>query len=408
MNLKKYLSANIVVILLMFTFFVGAFSQYIRIVAHKSNDYWVYYRTAKRLDDNNIQEIYTRKDGALPFRYSPATLMLFSWMSTQNEITYRKIWLGLQALFILASLGLLYKTLLLLDSPAPRSCVTFSFLILYRYFLDALYCGQIVGFILFAFTLGLFFWVKNEKHHSNQALLFLLGLKIVPGFMIMINLVSSKTWKEVMRLLWNLFLTILVVHLIYFCWFIFKFGTKNIGEFLPLFKSWIKIVLADQDYFDGSTSKSQALRGVMLRLFGANEIVESIWKLTSVTALIGLFIYWFKLNMTSAKTRVYAYSLGVLAYVLIMPQSLPYQIFKLLIPLTFIINAFMSSHKKIIGLFLFFTVLFCSVATADLLGHRLADFIQYLSLPFYTFIFMGIVLLIEINDYKKVDASLAK
>ena len=187
MNLKK----NIVFILLIVSFFAGVVSQFIRIKGHKENDHWVYYRTAQRIENKDLHNIYTRADGALPFRYSPATLMVFSWMANYDEITSRKIWLVVQSLFILISLGILYQILLKINSPVALNSITFSFLLFYRYFLDSLYCGQISGTIFFAFSLGLYYWIIGQEKKSNKTLLFLFMIKIIPGFLVMINLLMS-------------------------------------------------------------------------------------------------------------------------------------------------------------------------------------------------------------------------
>lgn len=396
MNFKNYLNKYSVLFLLVFSFVAGTVSQYVRIKDHKENDHWVYFRTAKRIEAQNIKEIYSLKDGALPFRYQPTTMMLFSGMANFDEVSSRKIWLVTQSLFILGSLYLLYLVLIKIESPSPLNSIAFSFFLFYRYFLDALYCGQIAGIFFFSFALALFFFVHGRKNSSNQALLFLFMLKIVPVILVMINFWNSKSWKEFLKLILHLTLVIFAIHGIYFLWFVFKFGTNNIYEFLPTFKSWMNIVLADKDYFDGSTPKSQALRGVILRLFGSSELSETAWKATSLIGFLSLLIFWGKLKMSSLKVKAYAFSLGILAFVLVMPQSLPYQIFLILIPVVFIMSEYLTSFKKTFLLVLFCFSVFCTFATRDLVGFNKAELVQYYSLPFFTFIIIGILIIKEI------------
>lgn len=392
-DFKKYVTIFIFILF----FLTGTISQYIRIKEHKQNDHWVYYRTAKRIDARDVAEIYSLKDGAFPFRYSPPTLMLFSWMSYFSEINSRRIWLIAQSLFILASFPFLYRLLLLINSPSPIYAISFSFFLFYRYFLDSLYCGQVSGMVFFTFVFGLYFWAKEKKSISNLGILFLASLKIVPGFMFAINFLTVKTKKEFFSLIAKLALAALLILLIYFIWFIAKFGFSNIEYFSSMFKAWIVIALSDKDYFDGSTSKSQALRAVLLRIFGESSNTEIVWKITSIISLLSLYLYWYKLKMDSIKVRIYSYLLGILSFVLLMPESLPYQYFKLLIPSIFIMNEFFVSPRKEYKAVLLFILIFCSLSTADLTGHYWADNVQSYSLPFIASLLIGHLLIREIS-----------
>lgn len=397
MTLKTETKKAITLFAFFLFFLAGVFSQYIRVNEHKQNDHWVYYRTAKRIDAKNVAEIYSLKDGAFPFRYSPPTLMLFSWMSFFSEINSRRVWLIIQSLFILASFPLIYRILLLINSPAPIYSIAFSFFLFYRYFLDSLYCGQVSGIVFFSFVFGLYFWVKDQKTLSNIGLLFLGALKIVPAFMLAINFLNTKTKKEFLSLVTKLLLVIFLILLLYFVWFLAKFGFSNVESFFSMFKTWITITLADRDYFDGSTSKSQALRGFLLRIFGENNKTEIAWKITSMISLLSLYFYWYKLKMDSIKIRIYSYLLGILSFVLFMPESLPYQYFKLLIPSIFIMNEFLVSSRKEYKAVLLFILVFCTLSTADLTGHYWADHVQSLSLPFLASLMMGYLLIREIS-----------
>lgn len=403
MKFKEYLQKYLVISILLLTFLAGVFSQYIRIKGHKENDHWVYYRTAQRIDNGDIKEIYSLKDGALPFRYLPPTMILFSWMSNFEEATSRKIWLVVQSLFFALSFLTLYRVLVIIDSPSPINSITLSFIMFFRYFIDALYCGQIAGMFFFAFSLALYFWIKDKKNLSNQALLFLFFIKIIPGFVILINFIKSKNIKELLKQIFYLILAVLIIHGVYFLWFLMKFGINNTPEIVPLFKNWLQMVQADKDYFDGSTAKNQALRGVLLRLIGSGEQTELLWKTLSVTSLFSLFYFWCKIKMNLLLVKVYAFSLGILLFVLLMPQSLPYQLLKVLIPTLFIVSEFFNKDKRKFKIPLLLVILFCSLATTDLIGFYLAEKLQYYSLPFVSFLLIGFLLINEIVTLERAD-----
>jgi len=110
-------------------------------------------------------------------------------------------------------------------------------------------------------------------------------------------------------------IVLVFIHLVFVLWLESKMDSMSISTYKSLFQNWITVMFADRHYFDGSTAKSQALRGVLLRLFGRNEHTELIWKVIVLVSLTSLVLFWIKLRTKSLNFKVESYLLGVIAFV---------------------------------------------------------------------------------------------
>jgi len=131
----------------------------------------------------------------------------------------------------------------------------------------------------------------------------------------------------------------------------------------------------------------------MLRLLGNREFTESVWKLVSGMYLASLIVLWFKVRPVALKYRVYSYLIGVISFVMLMPESLPYQFFKLLIPVIFLMDEFFVSKDRFLQFLIGYILIFCSLSSTDLTGHNWADTVQFYSLPFLAILMMLFYLL---------------
>lgn len=156
---KKSLIFFILAILLLLA---GTFIQFKKSEKSTNNDFRVYYKTSVRLQNGEWSEIYTRNDGAFPFRYVPYTLPAFSWIAHFSEPTARKIWVLLQSLCFAIGFYFLYQSLLFIDSPHPLLGMSLSFLLTFRQFMDALYSGQVAGILFLSFCLGLYYYLRGR------------------------------------------------------------------------------------------------------------------------------------------------------------------------------------------------------------------------------------------------------
>jgi hypothetical protein len=163
-------------------------------------------------------------------------------------------------------------------------------------------------------------------------------------------------------------------------------------------KGWVSILGNDGGYFDASTEKSQALRSLFLRLWGAGETTERLW-LAVTTVLIALMgaLLWMKRKDDHPRSLALQYAWAPWAFVMFMPQSLPYAWVHLAIPLALLWGSALQTHEKETDfwgpLYLIFFALTSSFPGTDIIGWENAKRIGAWSLPTWTLIAMAFPLL---------------
>jgi hypothetical protein len=361
----------------------GTAVQFKKTEKAKYNDFHVYYKTSQRIANKDWEHIYTRDDGAMPYRYVPYSLMEISWLAQYPEVLARKIWLIIQATCFTAGLYFLYLSLVELKSPWALQAVCFSFMMTFRYYIDSLYCGQVAGLIFFCFSLGLYFFLRKKSQSNGVANFFPTSLKIIPGLQLIHAFIKAPGFKHKLKLLLVCFTIFLVFNIGCYFW-LMKFSPEipTMDLFLNLWKKWLEITLADGDYFDGRTAKSQALRGVLLRVLGVGISTETVWKICFVLGLILVFINWSFKKGNTLYQDASSYTLGILSFIIFMPESLPYQIMKVIIPLAVLLSHPKIKTSKLYKLTVAGFIMFMSLPTSDLIGKANAEWVQAMSFPF--------------------------
>jgi hypothetical protein len=377
---------------------VAAFSQFIKIKGHKENDHLVYYRTALRLNQNDYKNIYTLKDGAFPFQYAPSTLFIFKPLSYFSETQSRKIWIIVQSIFFFAGLIILSWILKILGSANSWKVLFFSTLILYRYYLDSLFCGQISGLMFFIFTCSLYFHLKNKYFGSIMFVFWNSLFKILPAVYLLAYIDDMKSFRRFTKIL------LIVIFISSLPVLIILFRDPYLGNYFSLLhKEWLKIILENQQYFDGSTIKNQSLRGFLLRLIGQKPMTDYIWKFSLFILTVKILIIKSYGHFESAKNKIIFFIITILFFEIVMPENLPYQMLNMLIPVAFMIQELISNRGKLNAYFLISFCLFNSLSSVDLVGHYISNAVQLYSIP----LFLNIILLFYFSKRILSSPSLA-
>lgn len=391
-NPKIRLVILIIAVLLMC---IGTAIHYKRTEKVISNDFQVYYKTSQRIATQNWIDIYTRKDGPMPYRYLPYSLMTVSWLSHFSEADGRKIWLVIQATGFLAGFYFLYLTLILLKSREPLLTVCLSFILVFRYYLDSLYCGQVAGIFFLSYSFGLYFYLRKKLFMGVFANFITASLKIAPGISLIHTFIKARGFQKVIVFLSG-FILFLGFNALLLGWLLNHDSQNKIFEiFTQLWKNWFEIVVADGEYFDGSTAKSQALRGVILRLLGSGKSSETLWKIMVIFGVIGIIANWIFSKSKSLYQDAYSYCLGIMAFILFMPQSLPYQIMNVAIPLTVFISHPKIEKSLFYKLVVVGFILFLTLPSSDFIGRNPSEWVQAKSFPFLVMSFLTIVIFRE-------------
>ncbi|MBC7429433.1 MAG: DUF2029 domain-containing protein [Bacteriovorax sp.] len=382
---------KILVIFVMTTLFfiAGTAAQYKKSAYSTNNDFWVYYKTSERISTSNWQDIYTRKDGPFPYRYIPYSLMAISWIDHFPEIEARKIWVVIQATAFAAGFYYLYLSLVFMGSEWPLLAVCLSILLSFRHYIDSLYSGQVAGIVFLSFTMGLNFFLKKRMILDGAVNSVAASLKIFPGILIIHGFIKTPGISKKLRFLFLGILLFIAFNILFMLWIKLFHQDASIGE---LWRNWIEICRADSEYFDGSTPKSQSLRSFMLRVFGKTAEVEMLWKILTLVGIAALIVYWCRKSAETIYEEGFGYCLGIMAFIFLMPESLPYQVMNVAIPLGVLIShpkmKTNLSYKLMLGCF----AIFMSFASTDFIGRWPSDRVQALSLPFFVMCFLTCLL----------------
>lgn len=165
--------------------------------------------------------------------------------------------------------------------------------------------------------------------------------------------------------------------------------------FLELWQNWKSIALASGEYFDGSTPKSQSMRAFILRTFGNTKMSESLWKILFLIGMTGLLVHWLRSSSKNLLHNAYSYCLGIMAFILFMPESLPYQLMNVAIPFGVIISDKKIKTDKFFKFVFISFIIFISFASSDFIGRKASDWLQAQSFAFYVLCLMSFIMIKE-------------
>jgi hypothetical protein len=344
---------------------LGAWVSYFKATQPIVNDFHVYYRASTALRDARWDDVYEWQKSHYPFRYAPLTLPLFVPLAWMEEHTARAAWFLLQ-LACLISAWLAIHRLIARQRGADFALLTTSaaFLLTFRYFLDSFWCGQVSGVLFLLFTL---FCLGSRASLAAAA-----ALKVGPGLAFLADDFGGwrrrRTWFAVAGTLAALQLLALAL--------------LPHAPWAQLYRDWLAVVRADDGYFDSSTARNQAIYGAALRLGLDHPWLAPwagpIWKLF-VAAGFGLSLWLGSLATRLGEGRAelgLIRSLGVLLYVVLMPQALPYALLLLGLPIALLLA---SRRPPWVALSIF--ALLGSIPGTDVVGYRATEWIQWNSLP---------------------------
>ena len=380
---------RIIITLVSLAFVIGTLVQWNNVKKHQDNDLRVYYKIAVRMQTADSSAIYALSDGAFPYRYVPFTLPFISWMSHFSEMTVRYVWFVIQLISFLLSLWIISKVLNLLGDQNVYFTLAVSLFLMFRYYLDSYSSGQLFGILLFIYSCGLYLLLKQKTKISVVFFLSASAVKLVPGTSLIFAFLNEKKIKDKCLIVLTFFGLFFLLNLFFMIWYKFNFiDNFGVDHLKQIWRMWWTIVTHDADYFDGTTTKNQALRGFLLRFFGKDENSEFIWKIFFIFSLFSLCVLW---TWKKSQEHLYifsSYSLSILFFILLMPQSLPYQVMNAFIPIVLFVYVVQKNFKIIERMLLALIVLTLTLPSSGLLGRNLANQLQYFSLPMFTLIFL--------------------
>lgn len=365
-----------------------------------ASDFNVYYKTSERIKDKNWEKIYTFEDKEFPFQYSPPTLLVFQYLIFLEQSNSRLLWLFSQSLMFLVGIWFCFKVVEKLNLKNGSIGVLICFIMIYRYFLDALSSGQIFGLLFMVFAL-LYYFISIKK---NQKIIYLslvaAFIKIGPVVLILSEILKNKKahWKNIRNSILFTFCVVVVSAILFS-----KINDQDIFALNSLlYEKWMKICLAGQQYFDGAVLKNQSIRGCLLRMMQDRDIAQKTWMTCSALILSAHCFILLKFNIKDNKCLFLTMSLIV--FMLIMPESLPYQQVNAFFPLLMMFTITNNSYQKIKNLLLLLFVLTCSLSSVDIVGVEFSNTMLKYS-PFVLFIAFAYFYFLKIAQLENAEAN---
>lgn len=394
--MKKIYIHRVVIVLALLFFIIGTLNKCQRAFKPKNNDFAVYYRMSERVTSSDWKNIYTLNDGSMPFRYAPYIIPTLTWMDSFEKVTAKRTWMLIQVAFYIFGYLYLYRSLKLLKITHPIFTLAVTFILTAKYYIDSLFCGQVSGIIFFFFSMGLFYWIKEKNKLATYAQFIPTTLKIIPGTTLVYFVASAKSLRDCLQVIAYSAIAFLISNALFLLWLKMKIAEGSIVElFLNLWRDWAHIVLADGQYVDSTTTKSQSLNSFILRTFGVNETSGWIWKISFIAILLTLIYHWLKNSSSDPLKKAYSYALAVLSFIIIMPQSFPYTLSNLSLPLCLVLGTLSKAastfHKVVIGAF----VCLLTLPGADIIGYENAQWVLRHSLPLIGIMLMSIFIFLE-------------
>lgn len=353
-------------------------------------DFSVYHLAATRMKAGDWERIYTREDGASPFRYAPATLPLFRPFAEASATPARMIWFYLQFAWFGLGFLLIHRSLRAMKTPDAGAITALSALFILRFILDCFTIGQISSFLFLGFCGGLLGWVLGRPWLAGSSLFPPALFKIGPGFLYFLFFSArrrrlARAWSAAAGLFIGLSALVGL--------WIASLG----GPWLGLWKNWLGIVAADSEYYDASHYGSQSLKSALLRLARSGLISDatalSVFGAGAVLGCAGLIALWLFRRPRSLRGRGLFFALGLFPYLWFMPETFKYSLTALAIPVALLLSA--AAPTRLNQTALAFGFLSLSLPGKDIVGDGIFFFLQRSSFPFLATLLLGLAVLQE-------------
>jgi predicted glycoside hydrolase/deacetylase ChbG (UPF0249 family) len=365
-------------------------------------DFSVYARAALRVAQGNWSGVYDLADGASPYRYAPFSLLIFRPFAFFTPAQAKLVWYFLQVAFFGGGFALLAwahrkKT-------NAKIAAGISLLFTLRLIVDTYTIGQISGLLFFCWGASLYFFRLGRGSLAGAFLWLPAALKIGPA--LLFGYQALRRRPGILRAVLTFLGTTLLVGLSFLLFLYLETRdelglvgeVRNWKELLSLhqelWRGWVHIVEMDSTYYDAAHYGSQSLKSFLLRLAGGSfGLPEGLltrsaagW-IHAVLALVwtGLLLVFWGTRRPQGRERVQAeglfFSLGVLAVLLLMPETFKYSMSGIAIPIFFLF--LLEKRTLLTRLALGSTALFISFAGKEWLPDSIFFGIQQISLPFF-------------------------
>jgi predicted glycoside hydrolase/deacetylase ChbG (UPF0249 family) len=352
-------------------------------------DFEVYYRAAQRVKALQWDDVYTLKDGASPFRYAPVFLPLFRPFAELPLQTAKLLWFFLQYVWFGLAFFCIFLSLRACQNRHQKNraigITCFSILFVLRFCLDTFTIGQVSSLMLLGFSFGLYSWVLRRPRLSALGLVFPTVFKIGPGFLYGCFIAGRPLERK------RAFKTALIAVVLWTALSTLWLGSWALTK--TLWANWVNIVRSDSQYYDASHYGSQSLKSFLLR--GVNsgwfnsQLADQIYFVSLIAVCAGILLFWALRRPKSRQGRGLFFSLGLFAYLWLMPETFKYSLTALAIPVAFLIQVMTPACW--FGWFsLGFGVMTLSLAGKDIVGDTFFFQSQHNSIPLAATVLLAI------------------
>lgn len=288
--------------------------------------------------------------------------------------------------------------------PNAKTAAGVSLLLTLRLILDTYTIGQISGLLFFCWAASLCFFRLGKGSLAGIFLWLPAALKLGPALLFGYQALRKR--PGFLRAVLTFLGTTLTVGLsfVLFLYLETRDELGLVGEVRnwkelsglhqELWKGWLHIVEMDSTYYDAGHYGSQSLKSFLLRLAGGSfGLPEGVltrplagW-IHAVLALLwtGFLLVFWGTRRPHGRDRVQAeglfFSLGILAVLLLMPETFKYSMSGMAIPIFFLL---LLNERTLLSRFaLGCTALLISFAGKEWLPDAVFFGIQQLSLPFF-------------------------
>lgn len=353
-------------------------------------DFDVYYRAATRLGAGHWDAIYSLSDGASPFRYAPPALPLLAGLRALTLPLAKMTWYFLQYSWFIAGFYFLYLGLRRIHS-ARRCALIYAAvasLFVLRFCLDTFTIGQVSSLLFFGFSVAFWGVMRRKSSIAGLGLALPTLFKIGPGILYFYLLTLKNRTQAILAPL------AAVIGLSVAC---FALTGAYWDRFRLLWEDWWQIVRQDSNYYDASHYGSQSLKSFLLRSvrtgwMGSQTADAVLISLTLVVCLTWVGVWVFR-KPRSPLSRGLFFSMGIFPYLWLMPETFKYSLTVLAIPFAVILA--LPKKNAWIWTVLIWSSATLSVAGKDLLPDSLFFGLQQASIPFFSTLLLGWVILRE-------------
>lgn len=369
------------------------------------SDFLVYHRTAERLIAGQWDLIYNlEQDGNSPFRYAPPTLL---WFLPWGFIPYawsKLLWFWLNLGCFVVSFGLLARMIApafatvqtLQASQAPRAAalIALTWLASLRFLIDSFTIGQVTGLMFLSLTIALKTYVRGQPPVAGSIALSVPALlKIGTGLLYLLPGVhapsAARRLKDLGLSLSTALVSVLVLGGLNIA-MIWTLGTESVANSVRIMngfcRSWLILLGADSQFFDSAHYGTQSLNSALLRaaswgLFGV-DTAKKLHMGLGVFAVIAVLALWWRKRPVGLPSRMLFFSVGIMAYLLLMPFTFKYSVPLEAIPvLALLVRSQEERLLRLTRISLLLGLFTLSLAGLDVVGETLFFAIQKASLP---------------------------